>query len=145
MEDDIFEWEMEEEVVGELIAGAFWKGEELEEVGELQEEQEQGWSALDRRTPCSTQRTADGALTLSSAPKDLIVVGNPSGEPPLKSANRWEDLGLHTQHLTKVLNDHLLNVKEPLWGAIYSTKMMKFCQGTKDQARAPAIAPEPSS
>ncbi|MCD9646006.1 hypothetical protein HAX54_035500 [Datura stramonium] len=32
MDDDIFEWEMEEEVVGELIADVFLNGEELEEV-----------------------------------------------------------------------------------------------------------------
>ncbi|MCD7453007.1 hypothetical protein HAX54_019191, partial [Datura stramonium] len=31
VDDDIFEWEMEEEVVGELIADIFLKGEELEE------------------------------------------------------------------------------------------------------------------
>ncbi|MCD7452453.1 hypothetical protein HAX54_016627 [Datura stramonium] len=31
VDDDIFEWEMEEEVVGELIADVFLKGEELEE------------------------------------------------------------------------------------------------------------------
>ncbi|MCD9638308.1 hypothetical protein HAX54_022183 [Datura stramonium] len=30
--NDIFEWEIEEEVVGELIADVFFKGEELEEV-----------------------------------------------------------------------------------------------------------------
>ncbi|MCE3052145.1 hypothetical protein HAX54_051667, partial [Datura stramonium] len=32
VENDKFEWEIEEEVVGELIADAFLKGEELEEV-----------------------------------------------------------------------------------------------------------------
>ncbi|MCD9638316.1 hypothetical protein HAX54_022202, partial [Datura stramonium] len=31
MDDDIFEWEIEEEVVGEMIANFFLKGEELEE------------------------------------------------------------------------------------------------------------------
>ncbi|MCD9643092.1 hypothetical protein HAX54_030215, partial [Datura stramonium] len=32
VENDIFEWEIEEEVVGELIVDVFLKGEELEEV-----------------------------------------------------------------------------------------------------------------
>ncbi|MCD9560773.1 hypothetical protein HAX54_019564 [Datura stramonium] len=32
VDNDIFEWEMEEEVVGELIANVFLKGEEVEEI-----------------------------------------------------------------------------------------------------------------
>ncbi|MCD7469816.1 hypothetical protein HAX54_009066, partial [Datura stramonium] len=36
--NDIFEWEIEEEVVGELIADVFLKGEELEEVHHLHKE-----------------------------------------------------------------------------------------------------------
>ncbi|MCE3050300.1 hypothetical protein HAX54_046854, partial [Datura stramonium] len=38
MDDDIFEWKMEEEVVGELIVDVFLKGEELEEVLQVHKE-----------------------------------------------------------------------------------------------------------
>ncbi|MCE0482143.1 hypothetical protein HAX54_040590 [Datura stramonium] len=38
VENDIFEWKIEEEVVGELIADVFLKGEELEEVHHVSKE-----------------------------------------------------------------------------------------------------------
>ncbi|MCD7471252.1 hypothetical protein HAX54_011582 [Datura stramonium] len=61
VDDDIFEWEMKEEVVGELIADVFWKG--------------------------GIPRTAGGSPAASTALKDLRIVGKPSGEALRQSAN----------------------------------------------------------
>ncbi|MCD7450431.1 hypothetical protein HAX54_006224, partial [Datura stramonium] len=38
VENDIFEWEIEEEVVGEIIADVFLNDEELEEVHHVRKE-----------------------------------------------------------------------------------------------------------
>ncbi|MCD9638551.1 hypothetical protein HAX54_022574, partial [Datura stramonium] len=77
MDDYIFEWEMEEEVVGELIADVFLKGEEFEE----------GWLVLDPQNAAGIPQTIGRSLALSSALKDLRLVGEPSGEALLQRAN----------------------------------------------------------
>ncbi|MCE0481748.1 hypothetical protein HAX54_039743 [Datura stramonium] len=71
MDDDIFEWEMEIEVVGEMMADFFLKGEELEE--EFKSSQRLIWrsAAAKRELPVSFRSQPvylEVALTSASHP-----------------------------------------------------------------------------
>ncbi|MCD9559875.1 hypothetical protein HAX54_018202, partial [Datura stramonium] len=76
VDDNMFVWEMEDEVVGELIADVFLKGEEFEEVRHV---------SCARPAKCGgISRTAGGSLAMSSTLKDLRIVG----EAPVQSVDR---------------------------------------------------------